>query len=145
MKTILTQDELLERLLVLKDTLQNFDFSILHNTIFINSSSFYSYLSNLTCGGERNLTLGELLQEIECCIPFALTDNSFEIFITAANETTEEKMEALRKGFIEGCKMDFLYLILDADSTEKWQNIVQMCEKLRKQRNAEKKEVCTLS
>lgn len=133
MANLPSKNELLQKLCLLKNTLQRFDFSLLQNIIFMNSSSFYSYISKINC--ENNTTIEKILEEIEDCIPFALTDDSFEIFITAANQEKEEKMEALRKGFIEGCKMDFLYLILDTDTEEKWNKILDSCEKLRQQKD----------
>lgn len=133
MANLPSKNELLQKLCLLKNTLQRFDFSLLQNIIFMNSSSFYSYISKIKC--ENNTTIEKILAEIEDCIPFALTDDSFETFITAANQEKEEKMEALRKGFIEGCKMDFLYLILDADTEEKWNKILDSCEKLRQQKD----------
>ena len=133
MANLPSKNELLQKLCLLKNTLQRFDFSLLQNIIFMNSSSFYSYISKIKC--ENNTTIEKILEEIEDCIPFALTDDSFEIFIAAASQEKEEKMEALRKGFVEGCKMDFLYLILDADTEEKWNKILDSCEKLRQQKD----------
>lgn len=133
MANLPNERELLQKLTFIKKTLQRFDFSSLQNIIFMNSSSFYSYISKIKC--ENNTTIEIALKEIEDCIPFALTDDSFEIFISAAAQEKEEKMEALRKGFVEGCKMDFLYMILNADTEEKWDRIVDSCQKLRQQKS----------
>ena len=72
-----------------------------------------------------------MLEEIEDCIPFALTHDSFSLFLEAYEEEQSEKMEALRKGFIESCKVDFLLLMLHMEDASQWEHLVDTCENLR--------------
>ncbi len=129
MEQTISRRQLSGNLSDLKNTLHHFDFSFLQNVIFLDSHAFYTYLSKLDCGHGR--TVEEVLSEIESCIPFALTDDSFSLFLSASEETEDKKMEALRKGFIESCKTDFLLLLLNVQDKNSWENIMESCECLR--------------
>lgn len=134
MEQIISRKQLCGNLSDLKNTLHHYDFSCLQNVIFLDSHAFYNYLSMLNCGHGR--TVAEILSEIESCIPFALTDDSFSIFLSASTEMEEQKMEALRKGFVESCKTDFLLLLLNITDKSSWEQIVESCDCLRqKNRN----------
>ena len=83
------------------------------NVIFLNSRALYHHLARQTCGG---ITVGEILQKIETCIPLAVTEESFSLFL-------------------ESSKADFLLLIHQAAENEpQWCALTALCEKLR-QRN----------
>lgn len=48
------------------------------NVIFLNSRAIYHHLAMQTCGG---ITVGEILQKIETCIPLA--DNGGKLFASS--------------------------------------------------------------
>lgn len=130
MEEYISHDKLCKYLCCLKKTLQDFDFSLLENVIFLNSHSFFCYLAELKC--EKIGTIGHILSEIEDCIPFALTRDSFSLFLQAYEEDEATKMEAIRKGFVESCKTDFLLLLLHIEDSSQWDHLVNTCENLRK-------------
>ena len=87
------------------------------NVIFLNSRALYHHLARQTCGG---ITVGEILQKIETCIPLAVCK--------------EPKAERTRS-FLESSKADFLLLIHQtAENEPQWCALTALCEKLR-QRN----------
>ena len=86
------------------------------NVIFLNS------------GG---ITVGEILQKIETCIPLAVTEESFSLFLSVCKEPKAERT----RSFLESSKADFLLLIHQtAENEPQWCALTALCEKLR-QRN----------
>ena len=129
MKQTLSRLELSKNLEAIKNTLKTVDFDSLYNIVFYDSHSFYCYLSQFHCN--NNQTVDDILKQMEDCIPFAITDESFSLFLTAANEDAADKMEALRQGFVESCKTDFLLLALQLCHSPDWENMAAACEDLR--------------
>lgn len=95
------------------------------NVVFLNSRALYHYLAGQLCGQE---TIGGILEKIETCIPLAVTEESFSLFLSACREPREEKTVS----FLESCKADFLLLIHQAAGNEaEWQALAALCESLR--------------
>lgn len=98
------------------------------NVIFLNSRSLYHHLAKQSCGG---ITVGEILKKIETCIPLAVTEESFSLFLSACKEPRTERTRT----FLESSKADFLLLIHQtAENEGQWHALTALCEKLR-QRN----------
>ncbi len=101
------------------------------NVIFLNSRALYHHLAKQTCGQE---TIGSILKKIETCIPLAVTDESFSLFLSACQEPKEERTRT----FLESSKADFLLLIHQtAENEQQWQALTALCETLRR-RNLQK-------
>ena len=98
------------------------------NVIFLNSRALYHHLAVLPCGGD---TIGGILKKIETCIPLAVTEESFSLFLSACREPKAERTE----NFLESSKADFLLMVHQtAEDEDAWQTLTALCEKLR-QRN----------
>ncbi len=96
------------------------------NVVFLNSRALYYYLASQFCGQD---TIGGILEKIEACIPLAVTDESFSLFLSACREPREEKT----RSFLESCKADFLLLVHQtADSENDWRALAALCESLRR-------------
>ena len=125
----ITEAEMIQNLCIMKKTLDEVKQKI-ENITFINNEAFFTFLNELNCpNGE---TISQILNKLEHCIPFALTDESFELFMSSCNSENIEKMENFRKDFIQSCKNDFILLLYTISDKEQWDNIVQNCEALRK-------------
>lgn len=99
------------------------------NVVFLNSHALYLYLEGQRCG---KATIGEILQKIEPCIPLAITEESFSLFLSACTQAKAERM----RQFLESSKADFLLLLHQtAAHEEQWQALNALCETLR-QKNA---------
>ena len=84
------------------------------NVIFLNSRALYHHLARQTCGG---ITVGEILQKIETCIPLAVTEESFSLFLSVCKEPKAERT----RSFLESSKADFLLLIHQtAENEPQW-------------------------
>lgn len=125
----ITEAEMIQSLYIMKETLDKSK-QIIQNIVFINNECFYSFLNQLSCSNGE--TIGVILNKLEHCIPFALTDNSFSLFISSCQSDDIEKMEALRRGFIESCKNDFLLHLFSITNKIQWEHILQTCKTLRK-------------
>lgn len=98
------------------------------NVIFLNSRALYHHLAKQTCGEN---TVGEILKKIETCIPLAVTEESFSLFLSACKEPKAERT----RNFLESSKADFLLLVhQSAEDDRQWNALTTLCEKLR-QRN----------
>lgn len=96
------------------------------NVIFLNSRALYHYLAGQFCGQD---TIGGILEKIETCIPLAMTEESFSLFLSACREPREEKT----RSFLESSKADFLLLVHQtAENEEDWQALIALCETLRR-------------
>lgn len=95
------------------------------NVIFLNSRAFYHYLAKQPCAED---TVGGILQKIETCIPLAVTEESFSLFLSACREPKAERT----RNFLESSKADFLLLIHQTAKDEtQWAALTALCEKLR--------------
>ena len=125
----ITEAEMIQNLCIIKRTLDEVKQKI-ENITFMNNEVFFTFLNELNCpNGE---TISQILNKLEHCIPFALTDESFALFMSSCNSENIEKMENFRKDFIQSCKNDFLLLLYTISDKEQWDNIVQNCETRRK-------------
>lgn len=96
------------------------------NVVFLNSRALYHYLAGRLCGQD---TIGGILEKIEGCIPLAVTEESFDLFLSACREPHEERT----RSFLESCKADFLLLIRQtAENEQDWQALTALCESLRR-------------
>lgn len=101
------------------------------NVHFLNSRAFYSHVSALPCGDG---TIGDILTQMESCIPMALTPESLEKFLLAESP-------AKAADFLESAKADFLCLLLAADKDDAlWQHVLDICENLRQKQSDKAKE-----
>ena len=98
------------------------------NVIFMNSRALYHHRAKQNCGEN---TVGEVLKKIETCIPLAVTEESFSLFLSACREPKAERT----RSFLESSKADFLLLVhQSAKDEQQWAALTTLCEKLR-QRN----------
>lgn len=98
------------------------------NVIFLNSRALYHHLAKQPCDGD---TIGGILKKIETCIPLAVTEESFSLFLSACREPKTERT----RSFLESSKADFLLLVHQtAKDEQQWRALTALCEKLR-QRN----------
>ena len=99
------------------------------NVIFLNSRALYHHLAKQPCGND---TIGGILQKIETCIPLAVTEESFSLFLSACREPKNERTRT----FLESSKADFLLMVHQTAKDEvQWAALTTLCEKLR-QRNS---------
>ena len=99
------------------------------NVIFLNSRALYHHLAKQPCGSD---TIGGILQKIETCIPLAVTEESFSLFLSACREPKAERT----RNFLESSKADFLLMVHQTARDDlQWAALTTLCEKLR-QRNS---------
>ena len=95
------------------------------NVIFLNSRALYHHLAKQPCDGD---TIGGILKKIEPCIPLAVTEESFSLFLSACREPKTERT----RSFLESSKADFLLLVHQtAKDEQQWRALTALCEKLR--------------
>ena len=88
----------------------------------------HHHLAKQPCEGD---TIGGILKKIETCIPLAVTEESFSLFLSACKEPKTERT----RNFLESSKADFLLLVHQtAKDEQQWRALTALCEKLR-QRN----------
>lgn len=129
MRNSITEAELVQKLCTIKKTLDKSKQEF-YNIVFLDNECYFQFLNELVCPNGQ--TISDILNELEYCIPFSLTDDSFSLFMSSCSSDDIEKMEALRRGFIQSCKNDFLLLLYHITDEIQWQHILKNCEQLRK-------------
>ena len=128
MNQTISRKDLCGYLSLLRDQIGGQELVPAPNVIFLNSRALYHHLAKQTCG---EATVGEILKKIETCIPLAVTEESFSLFLSACQEPKAERT----RNFLESSKADFLLLIHQtAENEQQWDALTALCEKLR-QRN----------
>ncbi len=125
MRTILSRNELCGYLSLLRRQIGQQELFPAPNVIFLNSRALYHHLAAQSCGAQ---TVGEILDRIETCIPLAVTEESFALFLSACHEPRAERTRT----FLESSKADFLLLIHQAaENEQQWTALSALCERLR--------------
>lgn len=132
MEHLICKQELIEKLELLKLTIQSFDYSSLKNIIFFNLNSLYLYMANIEYCTKTGETIDHLLDEIEMFIPIGLTNSSLDLFFSASEAYETENIEELSQTFNCRCRLDFLNLIRMTKDAKGWHKILDSCEHLRR-------------
>ena len=124
----ISRKELCGYLSLLRKTIRKTGLFPAPNVIFLGNRALYHHLAGYPCGNE---TIGSILQKIETCIPLAVTEESFSLFLSACREPKTERT----RSFLESSKADFLLMVHQTAKDEaQWAALTALCEKLR-QRN----------
>ena len=128
MNQTLSRKDLCGYLSLLQHTLSEQELFPAPNVIFLGNRALYHHLAKQPCGND---TIGGILQKIETCIPLAVTEESFSLFLSACREPRNERTRC----FLESSKADFLLMVYQTvNDTQQWNELTALCEKLR-QRN----------
>ena len=125
MNQTLSRKDLCGYLSLLRKTIGETDLFPASNVIFLGNRALYHHLSKRPCGDD---TIGGILQKIETCIPLAVTEESFSLFLSACREPKNERTMT----FLESSKADFLLMVYQTAKDERqWKALTDLCEKLR--------------
>ena len=125
MHQTLSRKDLCGYLSLLRKTLLEQDLFPAPNVIFLGNRALYHHLAKLPCGED---SIGGILQKIETCIPLAVTEESFSLFLSACREPKSERT----RSFLESSKADFLLMVHQtARDKLQWAALCDLCEKLR--------------
>ncbi|WP_405727200.1 hypothetical protein [Anaerotignum sp.] len=125
MNQTISRKDLCGYLSLLRNTLTEQDLFPAPNVIFLGSRALYHHLAKQPCDGD---TIGGILKKIETCIPLAVTEESFSLFLSACKEPKTERT----RNFLESSKADFLLLVHQtAKDEQQWRALTELCEKLR--------------
>jgi len=104
----ITEAEMIQNLCIIKRTLDEVKQKI-ENITFMNNEVFFTFLNELNCpNGE---TISQILNKLEHCIPFALTDESFALFMSSCNSILR-KWKISEKILYKVVKMIFCYFCI---------------------------------
>ena len=125
MNQTISRKDLCGYLSLLRNALTEQDLFPAPNVIFLGSRALYHHLAKQPCDGD---TIGGILKKIETCIPLAVTEESFSLFLSACREPKTERT----RSFLESSKADFLLLVHQtAKDEQQWRALTELCEKLR--------------
>lgn len=125
MNQTISRKDLCGYLSLLRNALTEQDLFPAPNVIFLGSRTLYHHLAKQPCDGD---TIGGILKKIETCIPLAVTEESFSLFLSACREPKTERT----RSFLESSKADFLLLVHQtAKDEQQWRALTELCEKLR--------------
>ena len=125
MNQTISRKDLCGYLSLLRNALTEKDLFPAPNVIFLGNRALYHHLAKMPCEGD---TIGGILKKIETCIPLAVTEESFSLFLSACREPKTERT----RSFLESSKADFLLLVHQtAKDEQQWRALTELCEKLR--------------
>ena len=128
---LLSQNQLLNLLHLLRDALAFFDKQFQPKVSFFNDWCLYRHI----CGfniyrimGKRRryFTIGMLLDVLEPYIPFRLTEENFDLFMEAALMTQEPTSQ-----FFHKAKLDFVIALRGINDISQWEQMLAVCESIR--------------
>jgi hypothetical protein len=122
MPALLTDRQLHEHILALKDNLDDYDQDHSHKLAFFNAYSFYDHVT-------RQPVVAHLLNAIEPYIPISLNPSALEMFIHAAGDCgqTEDYADL----FMIKARVDFMDSLQKANTPEEWSRLVGICGAIR--------------
>lgn len=125
----LTKNQLEEYLKILKNILNNFEKEKFYNVRFININSFYSHLEIYN---NQNISIKELMQNIEKYIPLnTLNIELIRVYNCGLNSEFLDEINYFKTIFYKKAMLEFFNLVLKANSKKRWQLILNSCENIR--------------
>ena len=115
---LLTDNQLQEHIMTLKDNIDGFDSGV----VFFNAYSLYSHITRLP-------GLNGLLDELEPYIPLSLNAESLDMFVYAAQK--QERMEDCADYFMLKARVDFVNSVQKCDTPERWAQLLSVCGAIR--------------
>ena len=128
MDHFISERELTDYLNLLKDSIQEFDYSCLNNVIFFNFQSFYRFTSTIPCG---NHTVSEVLDIVSRYIPLALSPQALNAFLCSCENYQDLETDAVIDKFQMISKVDFFQLVRQCQKDSDWQRILSACKAIR--------------
>ena len=146
---LLSQNQLLRLILLLKESLTVFDKQCYQKIVFFNEWCLYQHVrdfavssinsrSSISSGPaykgrsllKRNrakgTTIGVLLDIIEPYIPFKLSEDNFELFMDSVLKPEDTTPE-----FSHKAKLDFIQALRTIRRPEEWNQTLAVCESIR--------------
>jgi hypothetical protein len=122
MPSLLTEIQLQENIISLKDSLDEFDHASGRKLFFFSSFCFYDHFC-------RFPSVNGLLDRVEPYIPLSLGAESMEMFIHAAGQ--ESEMETYADYFMLKARVDFVESLQNANTPERWARLLSICGAIR--------------
>lgn len=121
----MSENELISKLEILKNSLLDFKDYNKSNIIFINADAFYSYIDNFS----DDVILSKILIDIEQYIPLSLCidNNTLEIYIKACTTASPTELKKLEDKFYKKARLNFINKISNANTPQDWQDIINAC------------------
>jgi hypothetical protein len=121
MPYFISDNQLRENILTLKDSIDDFDGSH-QKLIFFDAFSFYEHFC-------QHPTVRRLLDAIEPFIPLSLCADSMQDFIESASD--QNRMEACADFFMLKARVDFVDSLQKANTPDRWARLVDICGTIR--------------
>ncbi len=123
----LSSKELEHGLQEILDSLRHTQQTLPPQVVFLHDYALYRFLCTRPCDGR---TIGEVLTDIEHCIPMSVSGRNLPLFLSLLEEG-EDSTEHL--SFLESSKTEFLLMLYRALSDEtRLRSICKLCEQLRR-------------
>ena len=128
---VLTQDQLISLIYLLKESLVFFDKKCYPRITFFNKWSLYTHIRNCdlpdTVNKKRtNSNIGTLLDILEPYIPFTLTDENYDMFMEAVLSPQNVSPQ-----FTHKAKLDFCLALRKIHNINQWEQTLAACESIR--------------
>ena len=122
MPSLLTESQLEDNILTLKDNIDAFEQDNQYSLAFFNAWCFYDHITRMP-------SINGLLDTIEPYIPLNLDTGALDAFIQTAQE--QERMEGCADAFMLKARVDFVDSLQKANTPERWSRLVGICGAIR--------------
>lgn len=133
-----------EYIVTLKKTINAFERQYTRNIYFFNELCFYDHLRRFPlCGTKKRgktVMVEDMLDALEPYIPLKLTEENFELFLRAVQDTDNPQVE-LPDYFTYKARIDFVITLRECESVPGREWLVSICDAIREL----KEELDTLS
>jgi hypothetical protein len=122
MNDLLTERELNENIMELKDNIDEYGEYNQYKLVFFNAYCFYDHIIQIP-------PVSELLDALEPYIPLSLNPAALELFIHSVQpETFTDECADV---FLLKARVDFIHSLQKANTPERWSHLVGVCGAIR--------------
>ena len=128
MRRLLTRPQMRQCMTALRAAMDAFNRGCGKKLVFINDKCYYDHLRGFSSESAENID--SLLDIIEPYIPYALTDENFELFLRAAKDT-ERFPDEMPDYFTQKARVDFIAALRRAETPEQCAWLFHVCDAIR--------------
>jgi 6-pyruvoyl-tetrahydropterin synthase len=130
--TIISENELENKLNQFRDVLINYDYSEIENVIFFDINSLNHYIENYKENPfeKQYDAIENILNSIYPYLPGSLPSDTINLISKIINVKSQDE-ELIKQNVLFNIKLDFIEMVKDISTEQEWNDLVELCKKIR--------------
>lgn len=130
--TIISENELENKLNQFRDVLINYDYSEIDNVIFFDINSLNHYIENYKENPfeKQYDAIENILNSIYPYLPGSLPSDTINLISKIINVKSQDE-ELIKQNVLFNIKLDFIEMVKDISTEKEWNDLVELCKKIR--------------